>query len=1241
MNLYIPIQEYHALEFHRIPDGQKHDDYALEKIRDILIAQMNPQLSRGIIFLNNRRKCEESAEELGIEFMKRGREDLGVGFYHAGMATEERSRIELEFRNGKKSVIFATKAFGMGVDIPNIHFVFHQRPPSNLENYLQEIGRAGRDVNSRKEAGIEKVRCVLFYNADSFAKAKTTLQKHRLHWNDIESMRLAIAKYRHKQVNSNDFIIPVDLIQESNDLKEKKEPHNTQRMLLHWLEELDKIQLGDRVVSHLNLSLGTSSNLSSTLAQLVQAKGGSQEKSVSILISQLQDTLGLNSISQVLTHLLQAHKRGEIRFQRNLRIKMTQLGLEEAEHQEKFYSFAHKELKKLSSDWQDRQQISSQDLTFIFSSKRLHKSWPKMVRLLNRLSGIYLKSKLGGVHEIHIRSTNSASWRYELQQIEKICPKILVAVQEKHKEQETINVGDLMALTGLENSDLLKATLSWLRDLGYIRYEQDLIPTSLEVHINDERFQSPVFDPPISELDRAVQQNFTNYHLLNEWRLNALIALTEITDSVQQIRFIQEYFACKNVEEIEDLILNQLPGSSPLGGQLRLKAFKDEMDRLNSEQQQMVEACVKQSLIVTAGPGTGKTRTLLACVANLIVQHRENPDDILVLAYNAAVVAELRSRLSHLLRNLGYASSYKSLHIYTFHGYVRRTLGDLLPKTCDLQQYPAEYLKITTSNKSVLRPNGREAPHYIFIDEYQDINDQRYQMLLRIKGDNTYVIAIGDDDQSIYGYERKNPGESISSAPYFKQFESDFQAQWHNLTINYRSGAKILEKAEQYIRKNSDRLREAPLKPGPDSTTGEFIISKPSPENSLERIIDNILNQHQFSSIAVLFRTNAELYRILGEFQQQFQNKAQIRVQGGKERFANLRQIAFLLDQLQRKIDQKIAAFDPDFLTYIQKICDHIRQSKSIWNDNFYDLFQGAAWSFQNNSSSNSTVAEFIAYIQELRDNSELLLLYKQYTVEIEESKPPLPNLILSTIHKIKGLEFDAVVIPSADCNQNIRGKEAIEEERRLRYVAMTRARDYLHVIVGLREEKLYKKENISQQENLQMGLSFDSGDGYVRNQDERGRGMITLFKFAEDQYTRKYTNISQTQGTGSGLQKLILWQISEGDELELHWQEEYSDSPYYHLYYPNLDTNIGRVTPTNSNFIRHWFQKKKLPFNSLVGLRVTTISRVQIPEPGEKGAEYNPYLCESVLRQGYYYIVDCAGYLQSSHQSPNEELPF
>ncbi|MCR2820267.1 RecQ family ATP-dependent DNA helicase [Lederbergia panacisoli] len=106
-----------------------------EKLIELIAYLKKP----GVVYFSSKRLAEETAETL----RQNGFQDAAV--YHGGMDQEQRILIQQQFLYGQINIICATSAFGMGINKHNIRFIIHYHVPGQIESYLQEIGRAGRD----------------------------------------------------------------------------------------------------------------------------------------------------------------------------------------------------------------------------------------------------------------------------------------------------------------------------------------------------------------------------------------------------------------------------------------------------------------------------------------------------------------------------------------------------------------------------------------------------------------------------------------------------------------------------------------------------------------------------------------------------------------------------------------------------------------------------------------------------------------------------------------------------------------------------------------------------------------------------------------------------------------------------------------------------------------------------------------------------------------------------------------
>lgn len=148
---YNPVRSHIGINFELC----RHEDIArVEAIAQFIIKNnIDFNKSRMLVFCRTHQQCEETATELENIFSTRDNPLLSscaghVTYFHAGLDAEQRNDVFEQFKSNNEDrfyILCATKAFGMGMDIPNIHYVVHFNPPSVLEDYLQEVGRAGRD----------------------------------------------------------------------------------------------------------------------------------------------------------------------------------------------------------------------------------------------------------------------------------------------------------------------------------------------------------------------------------------------------------------------------------------------------------------------------------------------------------------------------------------------------------------------------------------------------------------------------------------------------------------------------------------------------------------------------------------------------------------------------------------------------------------------------------------------------------------------------------------------------------------------------------------------------------------------------------------------------------------------------------------------------------------------------------------------------------------------------------------
>jgi DNA helicase-2/ATP-dependent DNA helicase PcrA len=342
---------------------------------------------------------------------------------------------------------------------------------------------------------------------------------------------------------------------------------------------------------------------------------------------------------------------------------------------------------------------------------------------------------------------------------------------------------------------------------------------------------------------------------------------------------------------------------------------------------------------------------------------------------------------------------------------------------------------------------------YILVDEYQDINDMQYELIRLLAQNHKNINVVGDDAQTIYSWRGSN-------IEIFLNFEKDWpKTEIVFLEESYRSTQNILKAANSVISKNT---YQKPKNIWTKNEEGELIkiIETKDEEEEAEVIsekIKKIIKEKKYNSCAILYRINAQSraiesalnlasipYKIFGGIR--FYERKEI-----KDILAGVRMIYNPKDYLSKERLEKVFNKTTylNFLNAISEIKDD-SPIKAIdlflKNTNYLNYLKA---NFQNFEERIENIEELIHFASEFNNLGEFLERVALLQPHDEKNKNAF--LELMTIHLAKGLEFDCVFIIGANegilpHNLSFKSNKEIEEERRLMYVAMTRARKELFI---------------------------------------------------------------------------------------------------------------------------------------------------------------------------------------------------
>jgi len=1070
--------------------------------------------------------------------------------YHGKMDAKEKTGNQNAFIEGKVQIMVATSAFGMGVDKKDVGMVIHYEISDSLENYIQEAGRAGRD---------EKIvaDCFVLFNEEDLGKHFILLNQTKLSIKEIQQIWKAIkeiTRFRSSVSNSaleiarkagwDDNVVEMETrvttaIAALEDAGYLKRGQNVPRVFANSIlcktaqEAIEKINASERFQEK-QKEKGIR-----IIKKLISSKSRKQsnEESAESRIDYISDHLGIvkEEVINIITLLREENiladakdltayiKRGENK-NRSLNIVETFSKIENFllplfEEQEK--TFHIKELNE-EAEAKGCDDVNTNKIKTILNFWSI-KNWIKRQNLEYSKNHIVvicqqpkdsLKEKLEKRHEL---AQFIVEFLYEKSNLN-------VSIEDAVKDELLVEFSVHELKAAYENSpnlfklnisiDDIEDSLFYLSRIEAIKIEGGFLVVYNRLTIerlepdNSKRYTKEDY----KKLNQFYENKVQQIHIVGEY------AKKMINDYKDALQFVEDYFHLN----YNSFLNKYFPGSKADDLKLRMTPakFRQLFGELSPTQLRIINDNESKYIVVAAGPGSGKTRVLVHKLASLLLMEDVKHEQLLMLTFSRAAVTEFKKRLFKLIGNAAHFIEIKTFHAYCF---------DLMGKVGSLEKSDLILKKTIEKIKNKAVEASRITKTVLVIDEAQDMDEDEFNLIntLMEQNEEMRVIAVGDDDQNIFGFRG-------ASSKYLEQFIETNKAVKHELLDNYRSKYNLVEFSNQFIKRVQHRLKETPII-AKQTDNGKIKLVRYQSGHLITPLVNDILTTELTGTTCVLTKTNEEALQITGLL---LKNNMQAKLIQSNDGFNlyNLVEVRYFLSLLNQDDDVFIIS-DESWINAKRELVSKFHNSNKL------EICNNIIRDFEVTNPKKKYKSDLDVFIRESK--------FEDFFNENGEI------IFVSTIHKAKGKEFDNVFLMLDNFNAET------DEAKRQLYVAMTRAKqnltihlnsnflDNLHSIQNL--QYIEDKNEYAQPNEIAMQLTYKdiwldyflnrqylfsqlmSGDILTLNNDEclnsKGQSVLKFSKQFLKQLETMKANGYQPKSTKVNF--IVYW-LKEGAEQEV-----------------------------------------------------------------------------------------------------------